>query len=25
VIAPKNWFKTLIEPRDICPAEWIRL
>lgn len=25
VIAPKNWFKTLTEPRDICPAEWIRL
>lgn len=25
VIAPKNWFKSLAEPRDICPPEWIRL
>ncbi len=25
VIAPKNWFKTIAEPKYICPAEWIRL
>ena len=25
VIAPKNWFKTLAEPRDICPIDWVRL
>jgi hypothetical protein len=25
VIAPKNWFKTLNEPRDICLPDWIRI
>jgi hypothetical protein len=25
VIAPKNWFKTIAEPKDICPDGWIRL
>lgn len=25
VIAPKNWFKTVKEPRNICLPEWIRI
>lgn len=25
VIAPKNWFKTIAEPKYICPDGWIRL
>jgi hypothetical protein len=25
VIAPKNWFKTLTEPKYICLPEWIRV
>ena len=25
VIAPKNWFKTIEEPKFVCPDGWIRL
>lgn len=25
VIAPKRWFKTMEEPKYVCPTEWIRL
>ena len=25
VIAPKSWFKTMVEPKYVCPNGWIRL